>query len=206
MAVANGQLANATSFNNAFLSRTIDTDTVGKMDLKNVDAVSGDNIINVQKNINALCSALGIPVNSVKDFLITWDDASTASVKDKLNELLGSIQVQFTLANNQVLTDIVGFIIDKDVHKSVEFTLEIERIGSSEYRQLLKAMAVYSGSAWSLEYGMYIGSDLAQLSLTSTEQVVLSIDSTTGQIKYATGNLTGHTGSKLKVFQTRMKV
>jgi hypothetical protein len=52
MAVTDGQDADQTSFNNAFLSRTTDSDTVGKVSLANVDAASGNSLTNIQAWIN----------------------------------------------------------------------------------------------------------------------------------------------------------
>lgn len=51
MGVSDGQLANENIFNGAFMARNADTDTVGKIDLKNV---SSTQIIDVQKVINDL--------------------------------------------------------------------------------------------------------------------------------------------------------
>lgn len=61
MSVVNGQLANQTTFNNAFMSRTsASTSTVAKVALQNADAVSGANITNAQRAINKAFSTVGI--------------------------------------------------------------------------------------------------------------------------------------------------
>lgn len=49
MSVSNGQIANSATFNGAFLSRTTDSDTIGKIDLLNADSAS---ITDVQSTIN----------------------------------------------------------------------------------------------------------------------------------------------------------
>lgn len=72
MAVSNGQLANQTSFNNAFISRTVDSDTVAKVDLNNAAAVSGSSVANIQRELNKLNSFLGSITNTAKDTLPTW--------------------------------------------------------------------------------------------------------------------------------------
>ena len=59
MSVSNGQSADQTTFNEAFLSRKIDSDTVGKIGLKNPDLVSGDEIDNAQRYINEIADADG---------------------------------------------------------------------------------------------------------------------------------------------------
>jgi hypothetical protein len=61
MAVSNGQLANSTTFNGAFLSRTIDTSTVGTVTLNNTSNVnSGAQIVNLQRAVNEIFNAVGM--------------------------------------------------------------------------------------------------------------------------------------------------
>jgi hypothetical protein len=203
--VANGEFANEDTFNDAFMARNGDTDTTGIVDLLNDDPLSGSHINNLQKNLNALCSALGISVDQIKNYLITWDDATTSSVKDKVNTLLGTLQTKYTLANNQALTDVTGLLLNSTTHKSASFTIELERVGSSEFRQIIQVNAIFKGAAWALYFGSFAGDDIAQTSVTSTEQVALSITSG-GQVQYATGNLAGHSASSLKVYSILMKV
>lgn len=58
--VNNGQKANETTFNTAFVSRTDDSDTVGVVGLNNTtDITSGNQILNTQKAINKLFDADG---------------------------------------------------------------------------------------------------------------------------------------------------
>lgn len=92
--VVNDQIANQTTFNNAFMARNGDTSAGGKIDLLNqaIDAASGTDIVNLQKNINALCSALGITPNQAMDLVITWANAhvggATSSAVAKIEALV----------------------------------------------------------------------------------------------------------------------
>lgn len=54
MSVSNGQKGNEANFNAAFVSKIDDTgnDVTGKINLKNVDTASGDNVLNIQKRLN----------------------------------------------------------------------------------------------------------------------------------------------------------
>jgi len=94
--VTNGQLANQNTFNSGFLSRKDDTDTIGKVDLNNADPLSGAAIVNIQKNINALASALGISVNQASGLLVTWASSivglSSSSVAAKIEALVLKFQ------------------------------------------------------------------------------------------------------------------
>lgn len=61
MSVSNGQLANATTFNGAFMSRTVDTSTVGTITLNNTSNVnSGAQITNTQRALNEIFNAVGM--------------------------------------------------------------------------------------------------------------------------------------------------
>ena len=61
MSVANGQEANATTFNGAFMSRTVNTSTVGVVDLNNTsDINSGAQVTNTQQAINEIFDAVGM--------------------------------------------------------------------------------------------------------------------------------------------------
>lgn len=73
MSVSDGQRANATNFNNAFLSRTAaQTSTVSKVDLENADAASGATVANLQREINSLNSMLGRAAASAYNAIPSW--------------------------------------------------------------------------------------------------------------------------------------
>lgn len=48
---ANSPLSSSVA-NDTFMDRTVDTDTIGKLDLNNTDPTSGDTISNIQQRIN----------------------------------------------------------------------------------------------------------------------------------------------------------
>lgn len=89
--VSNGQLANETTFDGAFIPRNGDGNTIGKLDLQNTATASGTDIINLQRNINSIASALGISTNQAKDLVITWLSsfigAATSDVVDRIEAL-----------------------------------------------------------------------------------------------------------------------
>ena len=78
------------------MSRKDDTDTIGKVDLNNADSLSGSAITNIQKNINALASALGISTNQAADLLVTWASnivgLTSSSVTAKIEALVLKFQ------------------------------------------------------------------------------------------------------------------
>lgn len=53
MTVQNGSPVEATYTNSRLMSRTEDTNTIGKIDLNNADSASGDQITNIQAAINS---------------------------------------------------------------------------------------------------------------------------------------------------------
>lgn len=93
MAVSNNQLANQTTFNNAFVSRTANDNTTGKKDLENADAASGPNVTNVQREINSLDSFSGRAAGSIHNALPGWTNSdvgvSTDTLKDRADALTG---------------------------------------------------------------------------------------------------------------------
>jgi len=83
MSVSNNQAADATTFNNAFISRTKDSDTTGVVGLKNTsDPTSGAAITNAQKAINDNATAVAnilqvIPSLATKVEVTTHTDDTT---------------------------------------------------------------------------------------------------------------------------------
>lgn len=84
MTVSNGQLANSTTFNQAFSSRLADDNTVGKKDLQNTDPASGPDVINVQREINSLNSFTGRPSGSAWDDEPIWTENQVGTATDTL--------------------------------------------------------------------------------------------------------------------------
>lgn len=94
--VLNGQLANQTSFNQAFLARNgTQTDTIAKVDLNNGDAPSGSAIINLQRNINSLASAMGISPNQAYNLVITWLNTIVGSGSSNIVSKIEAIVERF---------------------------------------------------------------------------------------------------------------
>lgn len=92
MSVSDGQKANALNFNAAYLSRKIDTDTVGRIDLLNSEAESGASIVNVQRELNGQASFVGDTINGVKDRLPAWISNVIGLVSDTVKARVDAIQ------------------------------------------------------------------------------------------------------------------
>ncbi len=93
MSVSNGQTANQTTFNNAFMSRTTNTSTVGKVDLSNVASESGSSIVNSQRELNALASFTGKSINVAKDNIPAWSENNIGASGDSLFDKVDAIDV-----------------------------------------------------------------------------------------------------------------
>lgn len=117
----------------------------------------------------------------------------------------GAEQENYTLLNNQAVTNVTGLVFDSSSYKSVFFNYEIERIGSTIYRQTGSFIAAFNGS-WSLTFGNYQGDQIIDDTLVNLYNITLSINSSTGQIRYSSGNQPGHTSSKIKLYVTRISV
>lgn len=108
MSVQNGQLANETTFNSRLMSRTTDTNTLGRVDLQNALAESGADVINLQKNINALSSALGIPTNQVYNYLLTWAQDIVGAPNDTVRARVEALVALFEAAGGHKHTGVDG--------------------------------------------------------------------------------------------------
>jgi len=94
MAVVDGQTANATTFNDALVSRTQDTNTTGKLDLENTDGVSGASVLNTQKAINGGASFVGSDPNGVENQSPTWASDTIGTPNEDVQARVESVQAQ----------------------------------------------------------------------------------------------------------------
>lgn len=117
----------------------------------------------------------------------------------------GAEQENYTLANNQALTNISGLVFDSSAYKSVFIDFEIERIGSSSYRQSGSLILSYNGT-WSMTFGNYQGDPIIEDVLTEVYGITLSVVGATGQIQYSSNDLPGHTSSKIKLYVVKVTV
>jgi hypothetical protein len=95
VSVFNGQVANATTFNNAFLSRLSNSDTVGIVGLLNVNPVSGSSISNVQRELNSLGSFLGQSPNQIFNSLPSWTNTDVGSSGDNVKARAEALTLAF---------------------------------------------------------------------------------------------------------------
>lgn len=95
MSVTNGQDADETTFNDAFVSKTTDSTTVGKINLNNSDTASGSTVTNVQREINSLDSFTGRSAGSAKDVKPTWSNNNVGGSTDDLKTRVDSLTERF---------------------------------------------------------------------------------------------------------------
>lgn len=111
MPVTNGQLANQTTFNSAFMSRTDpETQTVAKVKLENPDVVSGPYIANIQRALNKCFEGLGATgeadanVNNYANNNYIVDSDSRKTAIEKLDAQLFQTQTDLD-ADEIILAD-----------------------------------------------------------------------------------------------------
>jgi hypothetical protein len=99
--VANNQLANQTTFNNAFVSRTTNSSTVGKIDLNNTDHTS---VTDAQRELVAIARYTGKTLNSAATDAPSWTSNFFGASGDSLFDRVDSISLTVdNLIDNQVL-------------------------------------------------------------------------------------------------------
>lgn len=84
MSVANGQPANSTTFNNAFISKTVDSTTAANIELADASVIQGTSVAKSQREFNSLNSFVGKSINTAKDALPSWSSNETGSPTDNL--------------------------------------------------------------------------------------------------------------------------
>ena len=92
MSVSDGQKVNAAVTNAAFMSRTTDTSTTGKVDLNNADAASGTSISNAQREHNSSASFTGKAVNVAENATPTWTSDSIGTANQPIKNRVDSVQ------------------------------------------------------------------------------------------------------------------
>jgi hypothetical protein len=97
MSVTDGQVADQTTFNNAFMSKTAESTTTGKENLANADAASGATVTNAQREINSLNSFSGRIAGSAHDVKPVW---TSNDVGLSTNDLKARVDLLTALFNN----------------------------------------------------------------------------------------------------------
>lgn len=201
MSMTTGQDASATNFNEAFLSRKTDSDTVAKVGLKNTDPASGSLITNLQRAINKIYDTLGLGSETdanakaygSENFIADGDDRKVAI--GKLDQALKAIEDQvantvgtdtyFVLENNSSL-DLTGFVFDPAEVLSFEVSWTVYRettgVGANRKVQRGSYMAVRNDAGWSDAYGPMTPMDGG---------VSFETDDDSGQLRAVTDNQAG---------------
>ena len=94
MSVSNGDQANQGTFNSSFMSREGDTNTVGKVDLENVEAESGSSVFNSQRSLNGSASFNGSNAGGAFDQKPSFATDNTGNPGDDIKQRVDAIQAK----------------------------------------------------------------------------------------------------------------
>ena len=108
MSVTNGQTANQSTFNNSFMSRTVDDSTIGKKDLNNADPASGNSIQNAQRELNKLNSFLGSAPNTAYNTTPTWTNNDVGTSGDSIKARAEALTLEFDSTSGHAHTGVDG--------------------------------------------------------------------------------------------------
>ncbi len=195
MSIANGQKANATNLNAAWISKSANSTTTGVIDLDNTaDPDSGAQVENVQQAINETFDAAGITgigdasrkVYADNNYVADGDSHKTAIGKldialDALATVvadLNPVETQFTIVDSQaVAADVTGLLLDKALirYARIYWTVYREASGGSLRVQAGESVCIHDGTNWTL-------TDMASSPVDAG--VILDIVAATGQIQY----------------------
>lgn len=102
-----------------------------------------------------------------------------------------------TLSNNQSSpASVTGALYAPATYSKVVFTANVERIGSSTYEGLITAIFTTRGGSWE-RISQDSSGDIDSGSGNPCG-LDFTMDASTGQIKYSSSNLSGHTSSKIQ--------
>lgn len=104
---------------------------------------------------------------------------------------LSSAPTSFAIANNASAASVTGLIFDKTVYRSVEIHYTIYRAATSKVVERGIIFLVTDGTTWFIAVGPSVGDS----------NVDFDIDTSTGQVKYTSDNMSGSydtTNSKMK--------
>lgn len=121
MSVSNGQDASATTFNNAFASKSGDNTLAGVQTLSN--GGSGSTVTNVQQQINDNLNNIATNTSNVSTN--TTDIATNTADIAALDGY--GVEGSLSIADSQSNQDIIGMSVDGDVIKSALYYVIIER-------------------------------------------------------------------------------
>ena len=136
MSISDGQKVDAANSNPSWMSRTVDTNTTGKVDLENVDAASGSSVFNEQREHNGSASFSGRTLNGAKDETPTWLDSGVGDAGDDLQER-GDALTTAVVANDADILALQtgkingpGTVVDNKLLKTSGTTgIEVEETG-----------------------------------------------------------------------------
>ncbi len=198
MSVTNGQQADADTFNDAFMSKTADSETTGLVGLSNTAVVaSGAAIVNLQRAVNLVMSVLGLSGegdatgNTYGSNESVADGQSTKVAIGNLDLAIAALApslsfVLFTLANNTT-ADLTSLAFDSASYKTFKIDYYIYREstggGANIKGQRGSILGAWNGTAWEIVDGPFTPTDCGvAFTLTGT---------TTCQIQYTTDNQAG---------------
>lgn len=104
MSISFGSPGTSANVNAAFLSRTVDTDTIGRVDLLNAVAESGASIFNIQRCLNSYAAFIGATTSLDFDETPTWGSNELGTAADTLKARIEAIDAEFA--------DLRPYIID----------------------------------------------------------------------------------------------
>ena len=108
MSISDGQSVNATVTNSAFMSRTQNTSTVGKVDLSNTDSASGALVVNEQRETNSLNAFTGRPSGSAHNASPAWTNTDVGTGTDTLKARDESLTFKFNDTSGHTHTGVPG--------------------------------------------------------------------------------------------------
>ena len=117
----------------------------------------------------------------------------------------GGLIESLPITNNATSASLITF--NKAIYKTIfaEYELLRSDVGGVYIQQGTMIFA-NDGTNWSLQLGNYVGVDMIAESIVTPEQIIISINATTGVVTYNSGNMGASYVGSLKLNITRIAV
>lgn len=97
--VSDGEDADQGTFNSSFISREVDSDTIGQVGLLNADSVSGPSVTNAQRTANGAHSFSGSSPNGAHDQSPSWASDVIGTPNEDVKARVDSVQASLETNN-----------------------------------------------------------------------------------------------------------
>jgi len=187
--------------NAALMSRTVNTDTVGQVDLLNLDAASGGTVSNIQRCLNSYASFIGATTSLAFDDTPTWGSNELGTATDTLKARIEAIDAEFAdlrpyiidatsterglvSVNAQSLSGLKTFINGADIESSASISGTLDYLSEEDSTTTGANQTLGTPTAVILRLTNASLSSIDGITAPTTNQVLTIVNDTGGAVTF----------------------